>query len=763
MDPTSLSLSLEGFLKELGLGWQRLSLYPEGHPARHEVVLRAHTVLAALTAARGGLAVGVARDGFVAQDRKVDGGPASRLAESLYRRHVAVVRFAEETTVEDLQELLQAVPKGRVPGDEAPLWEVLGARGVSRVRLEPVDLSYVAADGEAGGAGAGSEPLWDRLLRSVLGQLERDGGTGGGGPAGPSGPSGRASGSRSLGGVLEAVERVLGRHGISLEELRGKPASKPASGSPAGLAWAPAAGGSGAAPGDVVTALGAALGDAVASRLATAGGSSGHDVAELLAALPDALSELVLDRAVAELVTSSAASEGAGAGPDPGRAAGFETFSDCLPAIQVIAALRRVRAAGVTFSPAVVALIDGLLARAGRSAPARMSADELAGELAALFGDDDPDRTLPGDRDLDRLALDLAHLPPPVEPDPGAVALRVESLAEQRQLTQLSLTLLDLLARPFLKRSAQESLVRRLGEVFRSLLADGALGQALRIPERLQVMRAAKATAGAAELALAELGKPASAAAFLERSADLPGTAASAALRLAELLGEQVLDDFLEAMCEEEDLSRRRQVFDLMVSLGPPVVPRAQARLEDERWYVQRNMISLLRRIGGGLSAEALGRGLDQDDPRVRLEALKGLGQGRPSAELIERAVNDPDPKVAQAAVAAIGSHRLEAGVAPLVALLRPRDPFGRNRALRLLALETLGQLGDPSALDGIAHFLRPWFSPVGAEERRAAYASLAGYPPASRLPWLEKGRWSPDPVVRRICREMRRGAGEAP
>jgi len=760
LDPTNLSISLEGFLRELGLAWQRLSLYQEGHPARHEVVLRAHTVLAALNAARGGFAVGVAQDGFVGKDRKVDGGPAGRIAESLYRRHVAVVRFAEETSVEDLKAFLQAVPRGRPQEDEPPLWEVLPAQGVSHVRLEPVDLSYVeSADDVAGEAKEASEPLWDGLLRAVLGQL--DAGDRIEELATPSAPDT----DRSLRAVIQLVEKVLARRGISLEELGGRPFPGASSGSAPARRSEQGGGAGGGAPagaGGLVAALGAALGGTVASRLSGSGRESGHDVVELLNALPEALSQVVLDRALSELVAPPGGLGEEAAREDSVRAAGFGVLSERLPAVQMIAALRRVRAAGVSFSPSVVALVDGLIAHAGRTAPAELSPAELAGELAALFGEDDPDRRLPPDEELDRLALELARLPPPTQPDPGAVSLRVDSITERHQLAQLSLTLLDLLDRPFLKRAAQEAVVRRLGEVFRSLLAEGALALAMRIPERLQELRSAEATAGVAELGFAELRKPESAMAFLERPDELPASAASTALRLAELLGYQVLDDLLEAMCEEEDLSRRRHVFDLMTSLGPPIVPRAQALLEDERWYVQRNMISLLRRIGGGLSAEAVGRGLAHDDPRVRLEALKGLGKGRAPVELIERAVNDPDPKVAQAAVAAIGTYRLEAGVGPLVALLKPRDPFGRNRELRLLALETLGKLGTASALEGISHLLRPWFSPGGAEERRAAYASLAGYPPEMRRPWVEKGRWSSDPAVRRLCREILQRTGGA-
>lgn len=763
MEPNSPSISLDGFLRELGLAWQRLSLYQEGHPARREVVDRAQAVLAALTAARGSLSVGVSRDGFVGRDRKVVSGPVRRLAETLYQRQVALVRFAEQTSAEDLKVLLETIPRGRPAEDEPPLWDLLEERGVARVRLEPVDLSYVESedgDSEDGDGetedGPTDRPLWDSLLRTLLAHGE---------PDRPQEAEAPGAGG-SLRGVLEMVERLLARRGLSLEDLEARGAVGPGpGGTGAGGSGAPAGG---STP-EAVAALGASLGATLASHLAggggagvgggagpgAGGGATGREAAELLRALPEPLSEVVLDRALAALVDRTETSASAE------RAAGFRSLAESLSTVRVVAALRRIRAAGVTFSPSVVALVDGLVAHAGQGEPVQTGPEELAGELAALFGDEDADRRLPSDEEIDRLALELARATP-TAPDPEALGLRVETLTARRQLVQVSLTLLDLLERPFLKRPAQEAVVRRLGEVFRGLLAEGRLAQAMQIPERLQELRANDTTAPAADLGFVELRRPESAVAFLERPDDLPTSAGAVALRLAELLGYEVLDSLLEAMCEEEDLSRRRHVFDLMVSLGAPVVPRAQALLRDERWYVQRNMISLLRRVRGGLSAETLRHGLGHRDPRVRLEAVKGLGSGRPPAELIERAVRDPDPKVAQAAITAVGNHRLEAGRAPLLAVLEPLDPFGRQRSLRLRALEALGQLGDPQALETISHFLRPWFSPVSGEERRAAYRSLSGYRPEDRQPWLRKGRWSSDPEVRRICREIRQGAGEA-
>ena len=74
--------------------------------------------------------------------------------------------------------------------------------------------------------------------------------------------------------------------------------------------------------------------------------------------------------------------------------------------------------------------------------------------------------------------------------------------------------------------------------------------------------------------------------------------AASLARRLMEALGGAAARGFLIALAEEPDTSRRRRILELLVSLGPVIARPATELLGDSRWYVVRNMIVLLQRVG---------------------------------------------------------------------------------------------------------------------------------------------------------------------
>ena len=62
---------------------------------------------------------------------------------------------------------------------------------------------------------------------------------------------------------------------------------------------------------------------------------------------------------------------------------------------------------------------------------------------------------------------------------------------------------------------------------------------------------------------------------------------------------------FLLALAEEADKSRRRRILELLVVFGP-VIAGPPELLGDTRWYVVRNMIVLLQRVG---DRSALARG----------------------------------------------------------------------------------------------------------------------------------------------------------
>jgi HEAT repeat protein len=233
-----------------------------------------------------------------------------------------------------------------------------------------------------------------------------------------------------------------------------------------------------------------------------------------------------------------------------------------------------------------------------------------------------------------------------------------------------------------------------------------------------------------------------------------------------DALGLAAARGFLVALAEEKDKSRRRRLLDLLVSIGPLIAQPATELLEDERWYVVRNMIVLLQRVGDRSALPAVRRCAEHHDMRVRLEAIKWLLAYDPEVPraLLEQAINDPDPKLAEAAIVLAGSYGIKEAVAPLLAVVEGLDLMGRRRSLRVKALKALGDLGDPSVLPRLDRYFRnPRLLPlIALEERRAAFRSLAMYPPSARWPYVERGLRARDPEIRRLCEGLQREAAPA-
>jgi HEAT repeat protein len=221
----------------------------------------------------------------------------------------------------------------------------------------------------------------------------------------------------------------------------------------------------------------------------------------------------------------------------------------------------------------------------------------------------------------------------------------------------------------------------------------------------------------------------------------------------------------LDVLADAEDRRQRLRLLDLLTRLGPAVVGPAEAGLADPRWYVVRNMLLLLRRVGDARSLPAVRACAGHEDLRVRLEAIHCLFAFERTAPeaLLGRAIHDPDARQAAAAVELAGQYRIAEAVGPLVGCLAARDPFGKRRPVRLAAIRALAAIGDPSALDGLAHFRArvPLLRPA-LEERRELYRTLAAYPEAARRPWIESGMRSGDGEIRRQSALLASGSGGA-
>jgi hypothetical protein len=71
------------------------------------------------------------------------------------------------------------------------------------------------------------------------------------------------------------------------------------------------------------------------------------------------------------------------------------------------------------------------------------------------------------------------------------------------------------------------------------------------------------------------------------------------AVRLVRVLKHHLINPMLDALSNEKDPSVRKFLLFMISTFGSDAIPEAVRRLNDERWYVVRNMIYLLRESGG--------------------------------------------------------------------------------------------------------------------------------------------------------------------
>ena len=159
----------------------------------------------------------------------------------------------------------------------------------------------------------------------------------------------------------------------------------------------------------------------------------------------------------------------------------------------------------------------------------------------------------------------------------------------------------------------------------------------------------------------------------------------------------------LEALVESRSRAARRLLLDRLARFGPQIQPLVEGRLRDGRWFVQRNMISLLRAASCQPDPALASRFLQNSDERIRREAVLWCLQ---SAETRERAIieglKDGSADVLKPALQAARSGLPQSAV-PVLAKRILESDF--PPAFRVLALSLLGRSGNTLALEALLHF----------------------------------------------------------
>lgn len=194
--------------------------------------------------------------------------------------------------------------------------------------------------------------------------------------------------------------------------------------------------------------------------------------------------------------------------------------------------------------------------------------------------------------------------------------------------------------------------------------------------------------------------------------------------------GMAAAEPMLDALVASEATQTRRALLDRLTQLGSAVGPLAMQRLQDASWFVQRNMLGILRglpELPAGFDARPYA---EHQDARVRREALRMLfAQPAARDRAICQALTDAEQRTVRLGLNAALEGCPDAAV-PLAASLATR---GASQDQRVAAVRALGAARSPAGVDALLAIVAPkkWMlwrrKPARTPEYRAAITVLKG------------------------------------
>jgi hypothetical protein len=229
---------------------------------------------------------------------------------------------------------------------------------------------------------------------------------------------------------------------------------------------------------------------------------------------------------------------------------------------------------------------------------------------------------------------------------------------------------------------------------------------------------------------------------------------------MIERMGGQAAGPMLDVLSESGSRSVRGQLFSRLAEMEAEVLPAILERLEDDRWFVQRNMLALLEArptVPEGFSALPFTR---HDEAPVRREAYKlCFADPDDRAEGLERALRDTDRQAAHLGIGAL-EDAPRATLDELVPVLRDLlDRGDLTPGMLRPVVRSLGRAGRQEALAALVDLCRTrkvwkfWTtdlaekSPLMLEALRSLARGWEEAPAARRV--LEKARSAGDPEIR--------------
>jgi hypothetical protein len=198
-----------------------------------------------------------------------------------------------------------------------------------------------------------------------------------------------------------------------------------------------------------------------------------------------------------------------------------------------------------------------------------------------------------------------------------------------------------------------------------------------------------------------------------------------------EFLDKNAIEPMVKYLGELKTIRARKVIIDALIVVGRKDIQKLSKGLEDQRWYVVRNIIYILRKIGDKRAIEYLLRTVRHGDIRVRKEVIKTLGElgGKEVIQALRECLDDPDMQVRIAAAKAFSSLSSEVAKRILLDKISDKTFKEKNFDEKKEFFEALSRWKDTDVFDFLIKMLKTtsFFSRAKVFENRAGAAFCLG------------------------------------
>ncbi|KAB0671507.1 hypothetical protein F6V30_02705 [Oryzomonas sagensis] len=194
----------------------------------------------------------------------------------------------------------------------------------------------------------------------------------------------------------------------------------------------------------------------------------------------------------------------------------------------------------------------------------------------------------------------------------------------------------------------------------------------------------------------------------LESLGAVNGVSPRGALALVAAGGQAALNRAVEKMALTDNPAVRKKLIQLLGRQGESAVASILPMLNDNRWYVVRNLAAILGDIGSRAAVPELERCLRHSDGRVAKETIRSLAKigGRRAEAAVIAILRSTDAALWPQAIASIGGMKSRKALAVLLQIVCDDDRFLQNLPLKCDALAAIAMIGDRQATPRLVRLL---------------------------------------------------------